>query len=73
MSGSIKVSKNVTLKMENISVIEAVMVSSRKNFSVSLNIIIESWARMRNELTAARNEQKKINEGDKVNENKKQH
>jgi len=65
MSESIKVSKNVTFKMENIDVIEQVMASSRKNFSQSLNIIIDSWARMRSEMTRARIEQQKVNEEEK--------
>ena len=38
-----KYSKNVTLKGRNIECIEAFMHKTRKNFSATLNIIIEQW------------------------------
>ena len=40
-----KYSRNITLKARNIETIEGYMNKSRRNFSQTINIIIEQWDR----------------------------
>lgn len=47
MSHIIKVSKNITLTMENVNVITQMMAKTRKNFSFTVNYLLEDWVKVR--------------------------
>ena len=43
----IKVSKSVTLTMDNVVVIEQMMGKTRQNFSKTLNYVLSDWVKIR--------------------------
>jgi hypothetical protein len=57
----IKVSKNVTFKLENLMIVEQMMVRTRRNFSQTVNIILENWIRVTKMLDDQKKESEKIN------------
>jgi len=61
-----KFSKNVTLKGQNIQTIQEYMFKTRKNFSATLNIIIEQWDKLSLQLIEIERAQKLKEEMDNI-------
>jgi hypothetical protein len=49
----LKLSKSVTLTMDNVLVIEQMMTKTKTNFSKTLNYVLSDWIKIRQELSRA--------------------
>lgn len=70
--GKLKLSKSVTLTMDNVLVIEQMMEKTKQNFSKTLNYVLSDWVKIRTELAkAGRAKQNELDVSKKIKNIKK--
>lgn len=50
----VKVSKSITLTLDNVMVIDELMTKTKRNFSWTLNYILSNWVELRQKISEAR-------------------